>query len=62
MTVPVLWPGTAERISALVEMDHGGYEEMEVDFVLSNPGLPLFHCHQQLQMYFGFMAVFDNIA
>ena len=26
----------------------GGYQEAEVDFVADNPGLTLFHCHQQL--------------
>jgi len=25
----------------------------------NNPGLTLFHCHQQLHMDFGFMALFD---
>ena len=34
----------------------GGYQEAEVDFVADNPGLTLFHCHQQLHMDFGFMA------
>ena len=37
----------------------GGYQEVEVDFVANNPGLTLFHCHQQLDMDFGFMALFD---
>lgn len=37
----------------------GGYQELEVDFVADNPGLTLFHCHQQLHMDFGFMALFD---
>jgi FtsP/CotA-like multicopper oxidase with cupredoxin domain len=37
----------------------GGYQEMEVDFAADNPGLTLFHCHQQLHMDFGFMALFD---
>ncbi len=37
----------------------GGYQEVEVDFVADNPGLTLFHCHQQLHMDFGFMALFD---
>jgi FtsP/CotA-like multicopper oxidase with cupredoxin domain len=37
----------------------GGYQEMDVDFTADNPGLTLFHCHQQLHMDFGFMAVFD---
>jgi FtsP/CotA-like multicopper oxidase with cupredoxin domain len=37
----------------------GGYQEAAVDFVADNPGLTLFHCHQQLHMDFGFMALFD---
>ena len=37
----------------------GGYQEVEVDFIADNPGLTLFHCHQQLHMDFGFMTVFD---
>ncbi len=37
----------------------GGYQELEVDFVADNPGKTLFHCHQQLHMDFGFMALFD---
>ncbi len=37
----------------------GGYQEIAVDFVADNPGLTLFHCHQQLHMDFGFMALFD---
>ncbi len=36
-----------------------GYQEVEVDFVADNPGLTLFHCHQQLHMDFGFMSLFD---
>jgi len=98
--VPVLWLGTAERISAIVDMNHpgvwvmgdlaeddrkhgmgivveyagriggkptagvikdvvmlGGYQDVEFDFVADNPGLTLFHCHQQLHMDFGFMAL-----
>jgi FtsP/CotA-like multicopper oxidase with cupredoxin domain len=39
----------------------GGYQEMEVDFVADNPGLTLFHCHQQLHMDFGFMALFEYV-
>jgi len=39
----------------------GGYQEMEVDFVADNPGLTLFHCHQQLHMDFGFMALIDYV-
>ena len=37
----------------------GGFQEVEFDFVADNPGLTLFHCHQQLHMDFGFMALFD---
>jgi FtsP/CotA-like multicopper oxidase with cupredoxin domain len=39
----------------------GGYQTMEVDFVADNPGLTLFHCHQQLHMDFGFMALFEYV-
>lgn len=39
----------------------GGYQEMEIDFVADNPGLTLFHCHQQLHMDFGFMTLFDYV-
>jgi FtsP/CotA-like multicopper oxidase with cupredoxin domain len=39
----------------------GGYQEAEVDFVADNPGRTLFHCHQQLHMDFGFMALFDYV-
>jgi FtsP/CotA-like multicopper oxidase with cupredoxin domain len=37
----------------------GGFQELEFDFVADNPGLTLFHCHQQLHMDFGFMAIFN---
>ena len=37
----------------------GGYQETEIDFTADNPGLTLFHCHQQLHMDFGFMTLFD---
>jgi FtsP/CotA-like multicopper oxidase with cupredoxin domain len=37
----------------------GGYQEAEVDFTADNPGLTLFHCHQQLHMDYGFMSLFD---
>ncbi len=37
----------------------GGYQEAEVEFTADNPGLTLFHCHQQLHMDFGFMTLFD---
>ena len=37
----------------------GGYQQLEIDFVANNPGLTLFHCHQQLHMDLGFMTLFD---
>jgi FtsP/CotA-like multicopper oxidase with cupredoxin domain len=39
----------------------GGYQQCEIDFVADNPGLTLFHCHQQLHMDFGFMALFNYV-
>jgi FtsP/CotA-like multicopper oxidase with cupredoxin domain len=36
----------------------GGFQEAEIDFVADNPGDTLLHCHQQLHMDFGFMALF----
>jgi len=39
----------------------GGYQEVSIDFVADNPGLTLFHCHQQLHMDFGFMSLFDYV-
>jgi FtsP/CotA-like multicopper oxidase with cupredoxin domain len=37
----------------------GGFQELAFDFVADNPGPSLFHCHQQLHMDFGFMALFN---
>jgi FtsP/CotA-like multicopper oxidase with cupredoxin domain len=34
-----------------------GFQALSFDFVADNPGLTLFHCHQQLHMDFGFMAL-----
>src|SRR6185312_17372325 len=39
----------------------GGFQEMHIDFTANNPGLTLFHCHMQLHMDFGFMALFDYV-
>ena len=38
-----------------------GYQEVEIDFQANNPGLTLFHCHQQLHMDFGFMTLFAYV-
>ena len=37
----------------------GGYQTMDVDFTADQRGLSLFHCHMQLHMDYGFMALFD---
>ncbi len=34
-------------------------QQVDVDFVANNPGPTLFHCHQQLHMDFGFMAMLE---
>ncbi|MBS1528197.1 MAG: multicopper oxidase domain-containing protein [Bacteroidetes bacterium] len=39
----------------------GGFQTMDIDFTADNPGLSLFHCHMQLHMDFGFMALFDYV-
>ncbi len=39
----------------------GGFQEVEFDFTADNPGLTLFHCHQQLHMDYGFMSLFDYV-
>ena len=36
-----------------------GRSTAEVDFVAANPGMTLFHCHQQSHMEFGFMMLFS---
>ena len=51
--------GTTGVIKDVVML--GGYQQIEVDFAADNPGLTLFHCHQQLHMAFGFMALFDYV-
>jgi FtsP/CotA-like multicopper oxidase with cupredoxin domain len=37
----------------------GGFQELALDVVADNSGRTLFHCHQQLHMDFGFVALFD---
>jgi FtsP/CotA-like multicopper oxidase with cupredoxin domain len=34
---------------------------VEVDFVANNPGLSLFHCHQQMHMDYGFMTLMQYL-
>jgi len=38
-----------------------GFSRVYVDFVADNPGLTLFHCHQNLHMDFGFMRLFEYV-
>jgi FtsP/CotA-like multicopper oxidase with cupredoxin domain len=47
---------TAGIVKDVVTM--GGFLEAELDLVADHPGMTLFHCHQQLHMDFGFMALF----
>ncbi len=35
--------------------------QVEVDLVANNPGLTLFHCHQQMHMDYGFMALMEYV-
>jgi FtsP/CotA-like multicopper oxidase with cupredoxin domain len=37
----------------------GGYQSMDIDFLADQPGLSLFHCHQQIHMDYGFMALLN---
>lgn len=37
----------------------GGYQAMDIDVVADQPGLSLLHCHQQLHMDYGFMALLN---
>jgi len=39
----------------------GSYQEMEIDFTADQPGLSLFHCHMQMHMDFGLMALFETV-
>jgi FtsP/CotA-like multicopper oxidase with cupredoxin domain len=39
----------------------GGYQAIDVDITADQPGLSLLHCHQQLHMDFGFMALLNTI-
>ncbi|MGH8147804.1 MAG: multicopper oxidase domain-containing protein, partial [Rhodanobacteraceae bacterium] len=37
------------------------FQIAEVDFTADMPGLTLFHCHMQVHMDFGFMALFETV-
>ncbi len=50
-----------QSVNSATRTSMGGYQEAEVDFIADNPGLTLFHCHQQLHMDYGFMTVFDYV-
>lgn len=38
-----------------------GFGRINVDFTADQPGLTLFHCHQELHMSYGFMKLFDVV-
>jgi FtsP/CotA-like multicopper oxidase with cupredoxin domain len=38
-----------------------GFGRLDVDFTADQPGLTLFHCHQELHMSFGFMKLFNVV-
>ncbi|MGA8658941.1 MAG: multicopper oxidase family protein [Chthoniobacterales bacterium] len=38
-----------------------GFSRVDFDFLADNPGLTLFHCHQNLHMDFGFMRLFEYV-
>lgn len=46
-------------MAPILTREPGRYQTLELDVVTDNPGRTLFHCHQQLHMDFGFMALFD---
>ena len=39
----------------------GAKSQTEVDLIANNPGLTLFHCHQQMHMDYGFMALMQYV-
>lgn len=39
----------------------GGDQQLELEFIAGSSGLSLFHCHQQIYMHFGFMALFEDL-
>jgi FtsP/CotA-like multicopper oxidase with cupredoxin domain len=39
----------------------GGYQSMDIDFIADQRGLSLVHCHQQIHMDYGLMALLNTI-
>jgi FtsP/CotA-like multicopper oxidase with cupredoxin domain len=39
----------------------GAKSQTEVDLIANNPGLTLFHCHQQMHMDYGFMTLMEYV-
>ncbi len=56
---PTSWKATAGVMKDTVIL--GGYQDVAFDFVADDPGMTLFHCHQQLRMDSGFMALSDYV-
>jgi FtsP/CotA-like multicopper oxidase with cupredoxin domain len=38
----------------------GGYQSMDIDFIADQPGRSLLHCHQQIHMDYGLMALLNT--
>jgi FtsP/CotA-like multicopper oxidase with cupredoxin domain len=53
--------GTPNNGEVSIQAVSSARTEAEIDFVANNPGLTLFHCHQQLHMDFGFMTLLDEV-
>ena len=71
---PLDWPATLGQLldaagqgpvvpghGEVVDRDFVAAQLGDIAFVADNPGRTLFHCHQQLHMDFGFMALFDYV-
>jgi FtsP/CotA-like multicopper oxidase with cupredoxin domain len=39
----------------------GGFQKLEVEFMADDPGRTLFHCHEQLHMDFGLIALIEYV-
>jgi FtsP/CotA-like multicopper oxidase with cupredoxin domain len=55
-------PGSLAKRRRLVIKDVAvlaGYQGIELDLAANNAGVTLLHCHQQLHMDYGLMALFD---
>ena len=49
--------GTTRQTASLPKVNVARRQSAEIDFIADDPGLTLYHCHMQLHMDFGFMAL-----